>query len=285
MGKKSVTSKGKEPASTLSNKPMQPDELVAREPGVGQDRWLPLVEVIKINPSSLVELKTTLDDTVREFFSLERNNFTPSNFHQDVRLSLGWTSVLIALGTTYYAYKVDDFQRTKPFVANGVALYVVLNTVLALYVAYFEKNLIWVGKRRTIASRITTELLEISSIAHSTRSNTTPTSSWIPFPLSLLIPASSFSIPPPASSTSSSPVPSKQEDYPLYTLTLEYTQSANANKSLLHQETLVLRKPFREVFDQEGRLGRDQVEEWLKGGLERVMNGRGGGGERGNEMK
>jgi hypothetical protein len=45
---------------------MQPDELVAREPGVGQDRWLPLVEVIKINPSSLVELKTTLDDTVRE---------------------------------------------------------------------------------------------------------------------------------------------------------------------------------------------------------------------------
>jgi hypothetical protein len=31
-----------------------------------EDRWLPELEVVKINPHSLVELKTTLDDTVRE---------------------------------------------------------------------------------------------------------------------------------------------------------------------------------------------------------------------------
>lgn len=114
------------------------------------ERWLPVVEVVKINPCSLLELKTCLDDTVKEvqllhlplslslfhkvysnlmepnlfrppqFFSLPRNNFQISNRHQDVKLLLGWSSVLIALGTTYYSYKKDDFQGTKFLVGLGV---------------------------------------------------------------------------------------------------------------------------------------------------------------------
>lgn len=69
-------------------------------------------------------MKTTLDDTVKEFYSLQRHNFKVSHKHEDIRLSLGWTSVVIALGTTYYAYKLDDFQGTKNWVALGVTLYV-----------------------------------------------------------------------------------------------------------------------------------------------------------------
>ncbi|GAA5902218.1 signal peptidase complex subunit 2 [Sporobolomyces salmoneus] len=270
MGKKSVTSKGKEPATTLPEDP-EVEQLAANENAVqNEDRWLPQLEVIKVNPSSLVELKTALDDTVKEFFSLPRHNFQVSHQHEDVRLSLGWSSVVIALGTTYYAYKMDDFQGTKSWVALGVVLYVVLNTILALYVTYFEKNIIWVGKRRTIASRITTELLEISSIASSSPSNSTQ-SSWIPFPLSLL--ASSPPSPTAASSASSSDSTIPEQRYPLYTFTLNYTHSANANKSLLHQETLVLHKHVGEVFDSEGRIGRDRVEKWLKEGLERITSG------------
>ncbi|GAA5830530.1 hypothetical protein JCM3766R1_002753 [Sporobolomyces carnicolor] len=265
MGKRSAGNKGKELESTLAVDPLV-DQLLPNDEVVEHaDRLLPVVEVVKVNPASLVELKTALDDTVKEFFSLPRYNFQVSHRHEDVRLSLGWTSVVIALGTTYYAYKKDDFQGTKSWVALGVVLYVVLNTILALYVTYFEKNIIWKGKRRTIASRITTELLEISSVASSSPTNSTQ-SSWIPFPLSLLA-----SSPPPAPAAGKGD--STQQQYPLYTLTLGYTHSANANKSLLHQNDLVLHKHVGEVFDAQGRISRDGVEAWLREGLERVTSG------------
>lgn len=187
----------------------------------------------------------------------------------------------------------SDFLIVIPCLASltlrSIVSYVVLNTILALYVTYFEKNIIWKGKRRTIASRvslpvldpcrtqistryidrsvlqITTELLEISSVASSSPTNSTQ-SSWIPFPLSLLA-----SSPPPAPAAGKGD--STQQQYPLYTLTLGYTHSANANKSLLHQNDLVLHKHVGEVFDAQGRISRDGVEAWLREGLERVTSG------------
>ncbi|GAA6001530.1 hypothetical protein JCM5350_000250, partial [Sporobolomyces pararoseus] len=262
MAKKSSTSKGKQPVTTLPTA-----ERTALEND--SERWLPVVEVVKINPCSLLELKTCLDDTVKEFFSLPRNNFQISNRHQDVKLLLGWSSVLIALGTTYYSYKKDDFQGTKFLVGLGVGSYVVLNTLLALYVVYYEKNLIWVGKRRTIASRITTEHLSISSTAYSSPTSNSTQSSWIPFPISLL---STSTSPSPSSSTmttisstsSSDDVDKKKNKYPLYTLKFHYTHSANANKSLLNQNELIWSKPFGDLFDRQGTVSRDLVEQWLK---------------------
>ncbi|GAA5938167.1 signal peptidase complex subunit SPC2 [Sporobolomyces koalae] len=230
------------------------------------ERWLPQVEVTKINPLSLLELKTTLDDLVKEFFSLPRHNFTRSYRHEDLRLGLGWSSVVIALAVSYYAYKLDNFEQSKPIVATGVVSYVVLNTILALYVQYVEQNTIFVAKRRTLASRITTEVLEISSVASSSPNHST-VSSWIPFPLSLL----SKSPRPPVNGESSQATVIDRDDYPVYTLTLEYRHSANANKSILHQQSLVESKPVRLLFDQQGRVARDRVEEWLKGAMNKVM--------------
>ncbi|GAA5964263.1 hypothetical protein JCM3765_002790 [Sporobolomyces pararoseus] len=269
MVKKSSTSKGKQPAATL---PVEEPSTVEED----DDRWLPLVEVVKTNPYSLSELKTSLDDTVKEFFSLPRNNFQTSYKHQDIKLLLGWTSVFIALGTSYYSYKKQDFNLTKPLVTLGVGLYLILNTILVLYVQFFEqpKDLIWLGKRRTIASRISTEVLSISSTAFSTPFSNSTQSSWIPFPLSLL---SSTSPPPPppthSSSSSSNTTSDKQQEnkYPLYSLTLNYTHLANANKSLLNRKELVFLKPFEELFDEEGKISRDKVEKWLKDGFEQVM--------------
>ncbi|GAA6059681.1 hypothetical protein JCM10212_000068 [Sporobolomyces blumeae] len=224
---------------------------------------LPRMQVTKVNTANLVELKNALDDLVKEFFSLPAHNFKTSHAHEDTRLLLGWTSVVVALGTTYYAYK-HEFQESKFWVGVGVAVYVALNTVLALYVTYVEKNIIYEGKRRTFASRITTERLTISSVAASSPTHAT-TSSWIPFPLSLLAARPPL---PPAQSPSA-------PRYPLYTLELQYTHSANANKSLLNSQHLVLVKGVGELFDEEGRIARGRCEEWLKEGLERVVGGGG----------
>ncbi|GAA5949609.1 hypothetical protein JCM21900_002468 [Sporobolomyces salmonicolor] len=212
--------------------------------------------VAKVNNANLSDLKNAADDVVKDFFSLPSHNFKRSYIHDDVRLSLGWASVAVAIATSYYGYKTE-FHESKFWVSVGVALYVVLNTILALYVAYVEQNIIFEGKRRTFASRISTERLTISSLAASSPTTLT-TSSWIPFPLSLLVPRPS-------------PSASSSAQYPLYTLTLSYAHSANANKSLLHSSEVVLTRSFAEMFDQEGRIAVGEVERWLSGGLVEVV--------------
>ncbi|BGP03903.1 signal peptidase complex subunit 2 [Rhodotorula toruloides] len=247
MAKKSAT-KGKQPADTAT---------VAAEPALGGAEDAPVVlparePAAKVNNASLTELKNALDDVVKEYFCLSTHRFTRSHAHEDVRLALGWTSVAVAAATGYYGY-VTEFHESKYWVSVGVVLYVVLNTVLALYVAYVEKNIIFVGKRRTIASRISTERLTISSLAFSSPTSHT-TSSWIPFPLSLL--ASHLHSPLHSS-------PSQAATYPLYSLTLEYTHSSNANKSLLASSSSTLARYFGEMVDSEGRVARGEVERWL----------------------
>lgn len=41
--------------------------------------------------------------------------------HTDVRLALGWSSVLVAAGTALYGYKVE-FEIAKPVVWVGLSL-------------------------------------------------------------------------------------------------------------------------------------------------------------------
>ncbi|GAA5836332.1 hypothetical protein JCM11251_001465 [Rhodosporidiobolus azoricus] len=223
--------------------------------------------VVKVNTASLTELKNAVDDAVKEFFSHPSHRFTRSFVHEDVRLALGWSAVAVAAATGYYGYKTE-FHESKKWVGVGVVVYIVLNTILALYVAYFEQNTIFVGKRRTFASRISTEHLTLSSLAASSPTHTS-TSSWVPFPISLLAPS-----PKPPTSSSSSPA----TDYPLYSLTLTYRHSSNNNKSLLHANELTRSHAFGGWFDQEGRLARRKVEEWLEEGLREVVGADAQGG-------
>lgn len=183
-----------------------------------------------------------------------------------------------------------------------------LNTVLALYVAFVENNTIFEGKRRTLASRvrplrracsrcrtanvvrlgnrwlsqpprltrlrplqISTERLTISSLAASSP-RTFTSSSWVPFPLSLLAPSPSVLSPPPSTSTSSS------SPYPLYALTLSYSRSSSGGKALLHRATTHLVRPCADMFDGEGRLARGVVERWVAEGLREVQGEHAAGG-------
>lgn len=136
---------------------------------------------------------------------------------------------------------------------------------------------------RTLATpQITTERVSLSSVAYSSPTHHT-TSSWVPFPLSLLLRAPP---PPPttgSASTTSSPAAPLNTDpshYPLYRLTLSYSHSANANKSLLASSTVVLEKPLGEMFDENGTIAVQVVEDWVMGsqGLGKVVKGGQGAG-------
>lgn len=130
-----------------------------------------------------------------------------------------------------------------------------------------------------VTLQISTERISLSSVAYSSPTHYT-TSSWVPFPLSLLLPSPTSAPKPssasPTSGSASSPSHRGDDDparYPLYRLTLAYSHSSNANKSLLASDTLVLEKPFGEMFDEEGRLAVRVVEDWVLGteGLGKVV--------------
>ena len=50
--------------------------------------------------------------------------FQEIHTHTDVKLALGWASVLIAGATALYGWKID-FEQSKPFVWAGVILFVI----------------------------------------------------------------------------------------------------------------------------------------------------------------
>lgn len=95
----------------------------------------------KVNNASLADLKNTCDDAVKEVsfrragrlqisadsapaplqFFAKPNAFTRSHVHEDVRLALGWTSVVVAAATGYYGY-VTPFNDSKYWVTVGVVV-------------------------------------------------------------------------------------------------------------------------------------------------------------------
>ncbi|GAA5910510.1 hypothetical protein JCM8208_007628 [Rhodotorula glutinis] len=284
MAKKNAA-KAAQPQDTVT---LTPEQLAALPSASAPDAppTLDRTPAPKVNTHNITELKNALDDHVRDLLahpagtttstSTSRAPFTRSYRHDDVRLTLGWSSVAVAAATGYYGYRTP-FHDSTLWVSVGVALYIALNTALALYVALVEKNTIFEGKRRTLASRISTERLSVSSLAAASP-RTFTASSWVPFPLSLLAPSPSLALssssPTPSTSTSTSlakPSPPSPSSYPLYALTLSYSHSSSAGKALLHRAERQLVSPCAAFFDGEGRLARARVDEWVESGLGEVQ--------------
>lgn len=78
--------------------------------------------------------------------------------HTDVRLGLGWTASLIALGASIYAYKVP-FQQSRDYLLAAVVIYVILSVILAGYVKYVEQDTIFEGRRKVFAGRVSNSLI------------------------------------------------------------------------------------------------------------------------------
>jgi len=79
--------------------------------------------------------------------------FKPSHVHTDVRLVLGWTSSLIALGASGYAYKVP-FQESRSWVLAALITFVFLSAVMAAYSKWVERDTVFIGRRKVYAGRV-----------------------------------------------------------------------------------------------------------------------------------
>ncbi|KAH9941854.1 microsomal signal peptidase 25 kDa subunit-domain-containing protein [Epithele typhae] len=118
-------------------------------------------EEVKVNNASASDMKHACDDALKRFLS-RPDLFKQIHTHTDVRLALGWLSVLVAGGTGLYGWRVP-FEPGKPVVWAGVILYVILTIAQTLYAYFIEGDIVFVGKRKTFDKRIVTERITITS--------------------------------------------------------------------------------------------------------------------------
>ncbi|KAI0760490.1 microsomal signal peptidase 25 kDa subunit-domain-containing protein [Fomes fomentarius] len=128
-------------------------------------------EQVKVNNASASDMKHACDDALKRFLS-RPDLFKQIHTHTDIRLALGWLSVLVAGATGLYGWRVP-FEQSKPGVWAGVILYVFLTIAQTLYAYFIEGDIVFVGKRKTFDKRIVTERITINS-------RTTPSSPQSP---------------------------------------------------------------------------------------------------------
>ena len=110
--------------------------------------------------------------------------------------------------------------------------YVLLTTTSTLYAFFVEKDTVFVGRRKTLAKRIETEHVDISS---RTLPHLTPGAS------------------------------------PRYRVSVSYVRSSNGGKSLLGRGQASEERPYSDFFDEEGTMDQERFERWVGVMVERVM--------------
>ncbi|PHH81305.1 hypothetical protein CDD82_1049 [Ophiocordyceps australis] len=96
----------------------------------------------KINPYNLADLKNTSDDTIPNY--LNSLKFRQSSYLVDVRLALGYSSIVIAAACGLWDYKFG-FESTKLYTAVAVAVYTILDCALIFWLSEVEKGTVYQG--------------------------------------------------------------------------------------------------------------------------------------------
>jgi len=88
------------------------------------------------------DLKNTSDDAIPNY--LNSLKFEQSHYLTDVRLALGYSAFLVAGACFLWDYKFG-FDATKYYTAAAVAVYMVLNGALTMWIWGREKSIVYVG--------------------------------------------------------------------------------------------------------------------------------------------
>ncbi|OCF41000.1 hypothetical protein I317_05199 [Kwoniella heveanensis CBS 569] len=251
----------------------------------GQDTHVPLsslaedpLPTVVVNNANLVEIKSALDDIVKKH--LLEQSFTPSLLHPTVHLSLGYSSILLALGSVLFSLRVS-FEDSKPVLWLAVIGYSVLQSALWAWKKWVEKGEVFKGRRRRMVKRIETDHVQIISSTtltpppapqvtfspHTrpqspTSAPTSPISTSSPaFPAASLPASSSPSSLSTSSSTSTAGTGAGTG--PSYMLTLNLSTTSNNGKSLIHKSRATVGKTVGEFIDEQGGVEAGQVVRWL----------------------
>lgn len=98
----------------------------------------------RISPWSLPDLKSTTDDALGNY--LRGLKFEQDNTKLDIKLAIGYTSVIIAAVTFVADYKLG-WEATKTGTAVAVAVYALLSAALQYWTWAVEKGIVFEGTR------------------------------------------------------------------------------------------------------------------------------------------
>ncbi|KAK1064600.1 signal peptidase complex subunit spc2 [Friedmanniomyces endolithicus] len=137
----------------------------------------------KISPHSLAELKNTTDDALGNY--LRGLKFEQDNTKLDVRLAIGYASVIIAAATFAADYKLG-WEATKIWTAVAVVAYALLNGAFTYWMWAVEKGCVFdgvrEGKKISVASKTKkhdpTYYLTVSSANSGSKQITAPFTTW-----------------------------------------------------------------------------------------------------------
>ncbi|TYJ57260.1 hypothetical protein B9479_001993 [Cryptococcus floricola] len=228
---------------------------------------------VTVNTANLQEVKAALDDIVKKY--MLDQEFTPSLLHPTVHLSLGYSSVVIALSAALYSFRVS-FEDSKTVLWVAVISYAVLQTALWAWKRWVEKGEVFKGKRRRMVKRIETDHVQIItstpltpppapvvSFSPHTRPSSPSSSPASPSLSQSPIKPSSPSFSTKTSALTSS-TDSKPATGPSYLVHLSLSTTSNKGKSLIHKSRVVVGRGIGELVDESGGVEEGEVLRWLR---------------------
>jgi hypothetical protein len=95
------------------------------------------------------DLKTTTDDSLPPYLTTlpDPYTFTQTHTHSTIRLSLGYTAVILA-GLLFYLDNKHGWDATKPYTLPACVVYFLLNGALTAYVFFVERGTVFNGVRK-----------------------------------------------------------------------------------------------------------------------------------------
>ncbi|KAG0197118.1 hypothetical protein BGX28_009373 [Mortierella sp. GBA30] len=108
-----------------------------------------LARVIKVDKSSLPDLKSACDDALKEYLE-SKAGYRQSHRHTDIKLVLGYIGCAFAAAGSYYGY-IHPFElpATKFWTFVSVVLYYLCNVLMMAYAYLVEKNIVFTGSKVT----------------------------------------------------------------------------------------------------------------------------------------
>ncbi|VVT45816.1 uncharacterized protein SAPINGB_P000905 [Magnusiomyces paraingens] len=99
-------------------------------------------------------LKSTSDDQVP--LALKELGYSTNNYLVDVRLALGYASVIVAALTAFYDHKVGFFAAKYPWTVLGLFFYAAFNIAYTYWIWFVEAGVIYSGTKGPLKVSIAT---------------------------------------------------------------------------------------------------------------------------------
>ena len=107
-----------------------------------------------INLYNVSLLKSTSDDQVP--LALKELGYATNNYLVDVRLALGYASVIVAALTAFYDHKVGFFAAKYPWTILGLFIYVTLNVAYTYWIWFVEAGIVYSGTKGALKVSVAT---------------------------------------------------------------------------------------------------------------------------------